>query len=44
MTRARLHLVMFGNPDLLARNAVFSRLMAYMREQHTFFQLSEESE
>lgn len=44
MTRARLHLVMFGNPDLLARNAVFSRLMAYMREQHTFFQLSEDSE
>lgn len=29
MTRARLHLLLFGNPDLLRQNATFARLLDY---------------
>ncbi len=33
MTRARRHLIMFGNPTLLRQNALFSRLIDYIHEK-----------
>lgn len=36
MTRARKHLLLFGNPDLLEHSAVFSRLIQYVREQQGY--------
>lgn len=37
MTRARLHMVMFGNPQLLRLNTVFNDLMLYMRERGAYY-------
>lgn len=34
MTRARLHLLMFGNPSLLRQNVTFSRLLDYIEEKN----------
>jgi len=36
MTRARCHLFMFGNPQLLERNAVFGALMDYCRRHQCY--------
>ena len=40
MTRAREHLLLFGNPDLLAVNQVFSELMTFMRAKHSYFDMA----
>jgi superfamily I DNA and/or RNA helicase len=37
MTRAKEHLVMFGNPELLANNIIFFRLMEFIRSKHGYF-------
>lgn len=37
MTRAKEHLVMFGNPELLATNIIFFRLMEFIRSKHGYF-------
>ena len=34
MTRARRHLILFGNPSLLRQNATFSRLLDYIEEKN----------
>ena len=39
MTRAREHLLLFGNPLLLAKDPVFRRLMDFARERQSFFQV-----
>jgi superfamily I DNA and/or RNA helicase len=33
MTRARMHLVMYGNTKLLSENEVFAHLLKYVREK-----------
>ena len=33
MTRARTHLLLVGNPDILCRNLVYSHLLRYIRQQ-----------
>ena len=38
MTRAREHLVMFGNAELLANNLTFYKLMAFIRHRHGYVQ------
>ena len=40
MTRARKHLLLFGNPDLLAGDAVFRRLMEFIGVEHGCFNVS----
>ena len=40
MTRAREHLVMLGNPQLLAENTTFQRLMTYTKERHCYFEVA----
>ena len=40
MTRAREHLIMFGNPDLLTKNAIFNKLLRFVREEHSYFDIS----
>ena len=37
MTRAREHLILVGNPELLANNYTFYKLMEYVRSRHGFF-------
>lgn len=37
MTRARKHLLLFGNPVILDENVVFRQLMEYVRSQDSFF-------
>lgn len=37
MTRAKEHLIIFGNPELLARNYTFARLMDFARGNGCFF-------
>ena len=37
MTRAREHLILIGNPGLLANNFTFYKLMEYVRSRHGFF-------
>lgn len=39
MTRARKHLVMTGNSGLLARNAIFCRLIEYIKDKKCFFSM-----
>ncbi len=41
MTRAREHLVMVGNAPLLCQNAVFARLIAYVKECGGYFENEE---
>lgn len=36
MTRARKHLLLFGNPDLLAHNLTFRQLMLHVRNTHGY--------
>ncbi len=38
MTRAREHLLLFGNPNLLANDITFSRLMDFVRSRQGFFE------
>ena len=40
MTRARLNLVMFGNPALLSANYTFSKLMDYVRGKGGFYSVA----
>lgn len=40
MTRAREHLLLFGNPELLANNITFYKLMEFIRSKHGYFQVS----
>ena len=40
MTRAEEHLVMMGNVQLLSRNAVFARLIAFVKSRHGYFDVS----
>jgi CRISPR/Cas system-associated endoribonuclease Cas2 len=37
MTRARKHLLLFGNPKLLANNITFYKLMEFVRSKHGYF-------
>lgn len=37
ITRAREHLLMFGNPRLLSRNITFSQLLSFVRERNSYF-------
>lgn len=37
MTRAREHLLLFGNPKLLANNITFYKLMEFIRSKHGYF-------
>lgn len=39
MTRARRRLILFGNPDVLSFNPVYSSLMGYLRQRQAFFDL-----
>ena len=39
MTRAEEHLLMVGNPDLLARNYTFAKLLDFVRAEHSFFRI-----
>lgn len=43
MTRARKHLILYGNPELLALNELFARLIAYVREHNGYFEITPES-
>ena len=38
MTRAKEHLLLFGNPALLSRNHTFSRLMEFARNHGCYFE------
>ena len=40
MTRAREHLLLFGNPELLSADVVFGRLIAYNQRNGNFVQVS----
>jgi superfamily I DNA and/or RNA helicase len=42
MTRARLNLVMIGNPKLLSMNITFSRLMDFVRSKGGYYEVSKE--
>lgn len=42
MTRARLNLVMFGNPSLLNANYTFCKLMDYVRQKQGFYEVEGE--
>ena len=37
MTRAREHLLLFGNPALLSRNNVFLKLIEFIKSKHGYF-------
>ena len=37
MTRARKHLLLFGNPELLENIEVFNELIKFVRSQHGYF-------
>ena len=41
MTRAKEHLVMFGNAELLSNNFTFFKLIEFVRSKHGFFRISE---
>ncbi|MBQ9094579.1 MAG: AAA family ATPase [Prevotella sp.] len=42
MTRAEEHLVMVGNPALLANNFIFFKLMEFVRSKHGYFHIPKE--
>ena len=42
MTRARLNLVMIGNPKLLSMNVTFSRLMDFVRSKGGYYDVTKE--
>ncbi len=39
MTRARKHLIMFGNPQLLSENITFYKLIEFVRSRHGYFDI-----
>ena len=41
MTRAMDHLIMVGNPDLLARNSIFASLIDFMKETDAYYDFGE---
>lgn len=43
MTRARKHLIMFGNPQLLSENITFYKLIEFVRSRHGYFDIRPES-
>ena len=43
MTRARKHLLLFGNPDLLRHAPVFARLIAFAQANSCFYDLQHET-
>lgn len=43
MTRARLHLVLIGNPDILAENYTFYKLLEYVRSKGGYFSVAPEA-
>lgn len=38
MTRAREHLIVVGNPEILSASPVYSRLLGFVRERHCYFE------
>ena len=40
MTRARKHLIIVGNPDILAGSAVYRRLMDFMKSRGCYFNVA----
>ncbi len=38
MTRARTHLILVGNPDLLSTNIIFSHLLQYVRQHGSYME------
>jgi len=42
MTRAREHLVMVGNPELLANNFTYYKLLEFTRSKHGYFDVKKE--
>ena len=40
MTRARKHLIIVGNPDLLAQNLTYNKLLEFIRGKHGYFKVS----
>ena len=43
MTRARLHLLLFGNPRILCLNPLFARLMDYVRQKGGYVETTREN-
>lgn len=39
MTRARLHLMLIGNPELLAFNRTFAQLIEFMKRRNSYFSI-----
>ena len=39
MTRAEEHLIMIGNPGLLAKNRTFSKLIEFLKSRHDYFEI-----
>ena len=42
MTRARLHLILMGNPSLLSEIPVFDRLISYLRGKESYLEMDAE--
>ena len=42
MTRARLHLILMGNPSLLSEIPVFDRLISYLRGKDSYLEMDAE--
>ena len=42
MTRARKHLIIVGNPELLANNLTYYKLLEFIRSKHGYFQVKPE--
>lgn len=42
MTRARLHLLLIGNPDILAEDVTFYKLLEFLRSQNCYFEIPKE--
>lgn len=42
LTRAEEHLILVGNPDVLAQVDVFNRMIAFFRERHCYMDIAEE--
>ena len=40
MTRSRKGLILFGNPELLSKNIIFSKLMEYAKSRHSYISIS----
>ena len=43
MTRARWHLIMVGNPELLANNFTYYKLLEFIRSKHGYFDVKKEN-